>query len=62
MNAAREEGSEESTHGETVTADVLALLAIMERVNLGKLVAESKYLETRSPSKTVRAIATLCSI
>ena len=38
-------GSEESTYGETVTADVVALLAIMERVNLGKLVAESKYLE-----------------
>jgi len=37
-------GSEESTYGETVTADVVALLAIMERVNLGKLVAESKYL------------------
>ena len=28
-----------------MTADVSALLAIMERVNLGKLVAESKYLE-----------------
>ena len=30
------------TYGETVTADVGALLAIMERVNLGKLVAEAK--------------------
>lgn len=34
-----------NTYGETVTADVSALLAIMERVNLGKLVAESKFLE-----------------
>ena len=45
VDAACEEGSEETTYGETVTADVVALLAIMERVNLGKLVAESKYLE-----------------
>jgi len=39
------EGEDSSTYGETVTADVAALLAIMERVNLGKLVAESKFLE-----------------
>jgi len=45
VGLACEPGSEESTYGETVTADVVALLAIMERVNLGKLVAESKYLE-----------------
>ncbi len=45
VGQACESGSEESTYGETVTADVVALLAIMERVNLGKLVAESKYLE-----------------
>ncbi len=38
-------GETETTYGETVTADVVALLAIMERVNLGKLVAESKFLE-----------------
>ncbi len=38
-------GENQNTFGETVTADVSALLAIMERVNLGKLVAESKYLE-----------------
>jgi chorismate mutase len=45
VDRACEAGSEENTYGETVTADVVALLAIMERVNLGKLVAESKYLE-----------------
>lgn len=45
VDRACDSGSEESTYGETVTADVVALLAIMERVNLGKLVAESKYLE-----------------
>lgn len=33
------------TYGETVTADVAVLLAIMERVNLGKQVAESKFVE-----------------
>lgn len=38
-------GDDSSTYGETVTTDVLALLAIMERVNLGKAVAESKFLE-----------------
>jgi len=36
-------GVDEKTFGETVTSDVAALLNIMERVNLGKLVAESKY-------------------
>ncbi len=38
-------GNDTDTYGETVTADVSALLAIMERVNLGKPVAEAKYLE-----------------
>lgn len=38
-------GNDSSSYGETVTADAVALLAIMERVNLGKLVAESKFLE-----------------
>ena len=38
-------GDEPDTYGETVTADVNALLAILERVNLGKPVAEAKYLE-----------------
>lgn len=39
-------GSDDSkTYGETVTADVAVLLAIMERVNLGKQVAESKFVE-----------------
>lgn len=33
------------SYGETVTADVSVLLAIMERVNLGKQVAESKFVE-----------------
>ena len=38
-------GEEPATYGETVTADVGALLAIMERVNLGKPVAEAKFRE-----------------
>lgn len=40
-----EPGDRPETYGETVTADVGALLAIMERVNLGKPVAESKFRE-----------------
>ena len=40
-----EDAVESTTYGETVTADVTALLAIMERVNLGKQVAESKFTE-----------------
>ena len=36
-------GDEPSTYGETVTADVAVLLCMMERVNLGKPVAESKF-------------------
>ncbi len=38
-------GDEPNTYGETVTADAAALMAILERVNLGRSVAESKYLE-----------------
>lgn len=38
-------GIEENSFGETVTTDVLTLLAVMERVNLGKVVAESKLQE-----------------
>jgi len=38
-------GTDEDTYGETVTTDVLALLSVMERVNLGKVVAESKLQE-----------------
>ena len=38
-------GSDPNTYGETVTADVEALLCILERVNLGKFVAESKLGE-----------------
>ena len=38
-------GSDSNTYGETVTADVSALLGILERVNLGKYVAESKLSE-----------------
>lgn len=45
INRACPTGENQNTYGETVTADVSALLAIMERVNLGKLVAESKFLE-----------------
>jgi len=36
------EGSNPHTYGETVTADVGALLCMLERVNLGKYVAEAK--------------------
>lgn len=39
------ESEDSKTYGETVTADVAVLLAIMERVNLGKQVAESKFVE-----------------
>lgn len=38
-------GEDTDTFGETVTSDVNALLAIMERVNLGKPVAEAKFRE-----------------
>ena len=38
-------GEDADTYGETATSDVVALLAIMERVNLGKPVAEAKFLE-----------------
>ena len=38
-------GSDSNTYGETVTTDVEALLCILERVNLGKFVAESKFEE-----------------
>lgn len=38
-------GSDPNTYGETVTADVEALLCMLERVNLGKFVAESKFAE-----------------
>jgi len=38
-------GEKPETYGETVTADTNVLLSIIERVNLGKLVAESKFLE-----------------
>ena len=38
------EGTDSDTFGETVTSDVDALLGILERINLGKYVAESKYV------------------
>lgn len=47
LDDACEDSDISATYGETATADVSALLAIMERVNLGKLVAESKFLELR---------------
>ncbi len=40
-----EHADDSKTYGETVTADVVVLLGIMERVNLGKQVAESKFSE-----------------
>jgi len=45
VNDACTQGDQPDTYGETVTADVNALLAIMERVNLGKSVAEAKFLK-----------------
>ncbi len=43
VNQVCEAHTDEKSFGETVTSDVVCLLAIMERVNLGKLVAESKF-------------------
>jgi len=43
IQQACEPGVDDSRYGETVTSDVAALMSIMERVNLGKLVAESKF-------------------
>ena len=40
-------GSDQDNYGETVTADVGVLLAVMERVNLGKHIAECKLRENR---------------
>ncbi len=48
IDSACQDGTDETTFGETVTSDVNALLSIMERVNLGKSVAESKYREQTS--------------
>lgn len=42
-------GSDPDSFGETVTADVSALMSILQRVNLGKYVAEIKF--TESPEK-----------
>ncbi len=38
-------GDRPDTYGETVTSDVATLLSILERVNLGKSVAEAKFVE-----------------
>jgi len=43
ISQACEPGIDDASYGETVTSDVAALMTIMERVNLGKLVAESKF-------------------
>jgi len=40
-----EVGDSTDTYGETVTADVSVLLAMMERINLGRKVAEAKFTE-----------------
>ena len=45
INRACPAGEDSNTYGETVTADVAVLLAMLERVNLGKTVAESKLTE-----------------
>lgn len=44
INKACDAGVDSNSYGETVTSDVAVLMTIMERVNLGKLVAESKFL------------------
>jgi len=40
-----EYGSDSNTWGETVTADVAALMSIFERITMGKFVAECKFRE-----------------
>ena len=40
-------GTDSDTFGETVTSDVIALLNLLERINLGKYVAESKFQENK---------------
>lgn len=45
IDVACPDGDEVNTYGETVDTDVVALIAIMERVNLGKAVAEAKFLD-----------------
>jgi chorismate mutase len=45
IEQACKEGDDANTYGETATSDVVALMAIMERVNLGKSVAEAKFLD-----------------
>jgi len=47
-------GDDTDTYGETVTSDVDALLAIMERVNLGRSVAEAKFLEQPEAFRATR--------
>ncbi len=44
-------GDQTDNYGETVTADVGALMAILERVNLGRPVAESKFLDLSAEFK-----------
>jgi len=39
-------GSDSDAYGETVTADVTALMNLLERITLGKFVAEYKYKES----------------
>jgi len=45
IHGACQQGNNSDTYGETVTSDVNALLTIMERVSLGKSVAEAKFQE-----------------
>ena len=56
-------GSDPNTYGETVITDVEALIHMLERVNLGKFVAESKFGELeaqfREASDDVEAIKAL---
>jgi chorismate mutase len=42
-----EVGTDSDTFGETVTSDVAALMNLLERINLGKYVAEYKYQENK---------------
>jgi chorismate mutase len=44
-----EAASDSDTYGETVTADVAALLNIFERITLGKYVAEAKFTKKPEP-------------
>jgi chorismate mutase len=63
LQEACDAGSDSDTFGETVTADVTALIYIGERINMGKSVAEFKYYQnpekfhaTRGDAEQLKAL------